>query len=239
MDVAGRLAAVGDAAEDVRRQHEAVVLANQVELSRRWGQSCRAYHVCVRPGPTAATELAAVQARVLDVEPALLAVPEHALHANLIWLLPVNQEFDHPKDELWQRRAPQWLATLADAANRTSGFRLTFRRLAATNAAIIAVADQPNCLSALRRELTPALRLPGRAGSGDLAHMTLFRYAAPFGDPASLLRSVAAAEFRVEVDVSELVVVKERVYPCLDYEIVRRLPLGIDDAVDGPETPEY
>lgn len=219
-------------ADDVRRQHEAVVVANQVDLSSRWGQSCRAYHVCVRPGPGAAAELAAVQARVLQAEPALLAVPEHALHANLVWLLPVTMEFDRPKGELWHQRGPQWMATLSDAASRTSGFRLTFRHLAATDTAIIAIADQPNPLSTLRREVTPLLRLPSSPGSGDLAHMTLFRYAAPLRDPASLLRWVEVTEFRVDVDVGELLVVKERVYPCLDYEIVRRLPLRIGDAID-------
>jgi hypothetical protein len=222
----GRFRSMSHPADDVRRQHEPAVLANQVELSSRWGQLCRAYHVCVRPGPAAAAALAALQARVLQMEPALLAVPEHALHANLISLLPVTREFDRPKDELWQRRAPEWIATLADAASRTSGFGLTFRRLAATNAAIIAVADQPNRLSALRRELTPLLQLPSRAGSGDLAHVTLFRYAAPLRDSASLLRWVAETEFHVDVNVSELLVVKERVYPRLDYEVVHRLPLS-------------
>ncbi len=202
------------------------MLTGQVQLASRWGQPCRAYHVCVRPGPAAAAALAALQARVLQLEPALLAVPEHALHANLTWLLPVTQEFDRPKDELWQQRGPEWTATLADAASRTSGFGLTFRSLAATNGAIIAVADQPNRLGTLRRELTPLLQLPSSAASGDLAHVTLFRYAAPLRDSASLLRWVAETEFRVDVTVSELLVVKERVYPCLDYEVVRRLPLS-------------
>jgi hypothetical protein len=93
-------------------------------------------------------------------------VPGPALHANLAWLLPVHQDFDRPKDELWQRHSPQWLAILAGAAARTSSFRLRFQRLAATRSAVITVADEPNPFSTLRRELIPQLHLPGSSSAG-------------------------------------------------------------------------
>jgi hypothetical protein len=213
-------------AEDVRRQNRAAVLANRVQVADRWGRQCRAYNVCMRPDAAAAAELSGLQARALQQEPSLLRVPERALHANLVWLLPVNQEFDLAKDELWQRRGPQWHTTLADAATKTRSFRLTFRHLVATSSAVIIVADEPNPFSGLRQELMPALDLPGRASAGDLAHVTLFRYAGPLRDPAALLEWAAATTFRLDIDVSELLVIKERVYPCLDYEILHRLPLG-------------
>lgn len=213
-------------AEDVQRQHAPAVLAGQVKPAHRWGQPCQAYNVCIRPGRSAAAALLALQAQVLRLEPSLLRVPEHALHANLAWLLPVHQEFGRPKDELWEQHASQWLATLADAAASTGSFSLTFRRLAATNSAIIAVADKPNQFSALRRELVPLLRVPGSASAGDLAHITLFRYAAPFRDPATLLESLAATEFHFTACVTELLVIRERVFPSLCYDIVHRLPLG-------------
>jgi hypothetical protein len=223
-------------AGDVRRQHAPAVLANQVQPAHCWGQPCHAYNVCIRPSPTAAAALSALQARVLRLEPALLQVPEQALHANLAWLLPVHQEFDRPKDELWQRHGPQWLATLADAAAKTSSFRLTFRHLAATNSAVITVADEPNPFSALRRELIPLLRVPGSARAGDLAHITLFRYATPLRDPASLLQWAAATTFCLDIDVRELLVIKERVYPSLDYQILHCLPLAPATPAEQPAT---
>jgi hypothetical protein len=183
------------------------------------------YNVCIRPGPAGAAALAAIQASALQLEPSLLRVPDRSLHANLAWLLPVHQEFDRPKDELWQQYGPQWIATLASLAGTTSSFRLCYRRLVATNSAVITVADEPNRLSALRRELMPLLHLPGSGSAGDLVHITLFRYARPLRDPASLLRWLAATEFHLDIDVSELLVVRERVFPSLDYEILHRLAL--------------
>jgi hypothetical protein len=182
------------AAAGVQRQHAPAVLANQLLLAHRWGQPCRAYNVCIRPGTIGAAALAAIQAKVLRLEPSLLRVPERALHANLTWLLPVHQEFDRPKDELWQHHGPQWITTLADIAGRTSSFRLRYQRLVATDSAVITVADEPNRLSTLRRELMPLLDVPGSTSAGDLAHITLFRYAAPLRDPAALLRWLAATE---------------------------------------------
>ncbi len=217
---------MGYPAADVQRQHAPAVLANQVLLAHRWGQPCRAYNVCIRPGPPGAAALSAQQASALRLEPSLLRVPQQALHANLVWLLPAHQEFGHTKDELWQRHGRRWIATLADAAGRTSSFRLNYHRLVATNSAVITVADEPNRLSTLRRELTPLLNLPGSASAGDLAHITLFRYAKPLRDPAALLQWLAATELHLDINVNELLVVQERLYPSLDYQILHRIALA-------------
>jgi hypothetical protein len=213
------------AADILERQHRPAVLANRLHFAERWNQPCLAYNACIRPGPSATAALSALQARVLRREPSLRRIPESALHASLVWLLPVQEEFGRRKDELWQRNGPGWVAALAGVAARTGSFRLSFRRLVATDSAIIALADEPNGVSALRRDLIPLLRLPGSASAGDLAHVTLFRYAEPLRDPGSLVGWLAAGEFCLEVDVGELLVIRERVFPSLRYDVLHRLPL--------------
>lgn len=223
-------------AENVRRQHAAAVLANRLLLADRWGQPCRAYNVCVGPGPSSSA-LAGLQDQVLRLEPSLLRVPTPGMHACLAWLLPVHQEFGQPKDALCQRHGHRWLATVAGAAATTLKFRLIFRKLVATDSAVIAVADEPNGLSALRRDLVPRLGLPGGASAGGLAHITLFRYATPLRAPARLLRWLAGTEFCHGVDIHELVIVKERVFPSLDAEILHRMALASSGPA-GPPAPE-
>lgn len=208
-----------------QRQHLPAVLTNQLQVERRWGRPCLAYNACVRPGPAAAAALSAVQEGALDAEPSLLRVPAPALHASLAWLLPVHQEFGRPKDELWQRHGPGWMTILTGMLGTTESFRLCYRRLVATDSAIIAVADEPNRISALRRELKPVLRVPGGLSAGDLVHTTLFRYAGPLRDPGSLVRRLAATRFHVDVDVSEVFVVREHTFPSLGYQILHRLTL--------------
>jgi len=220
----------------LQRQHAPAVLANQLLPADRWGKPCRAYNVCIRPDPTAAAALAGLQDHALRLEPSLLRVPEQALHANLAWLLPVHQEFDLPKDELWQRNGPRWLATLARTASGTASFDLTCRSLVATNSAVITVADEPNRCTVLRRELIPALHVPGNASAGDLAHITLFRYASPLRDPSSLLKWLTVTQFCLAIQVSELLIIRERVYPSLEFDILHRIALGPASPVLRPAT---
>ena len=211
-------------AADLQRRHAPALLAGDLLPERRWVQACLAYHVSGRPGPEARASLSRIQEGVLALEPALLRVPAHALHANLVWLLPVPQEFGRPKDELWRRHGPQWMAILDGVVGRAGHFSLRFRHLVATDSAVIALAEEPNRLTTLRRELTPVLRVPGSLSAGELAHMTLFRYARPLEDPALLMRRLAAG-IHVDMEVREMLVVRERIFPSLDCEVVRRTSL--------------
>ena len=208
-----------------RSRHSPAVLANRLRFEHRWGRPCQAYHACVRPGPSAAAAFSAIQESVLRLEPSLLRVPVAAMHSNLVWLLPAREEFDQPKDELWRRHRSEWIDALAGVARTTRSFRLRFRHLVATDAAVIAVADAPNGISALRHSLMATIRVPGNLTGGELAHTTLFRYAMPLRDPASMLRWIAVSECHIDVDVSELLIVRESVFPSLEYQILERLPL--------------
>jgi len=78
----------------------------------------------------------------------------------------------------------------------------------------------------MRRDLIPRLNVPASASAGELAHITLFRYAAPLRNPASLIESIAATEFHLSLEVTELLVIRERVFPSRDYDVLERLPLA-------------
>jgi hypothetical protein len=219
-------------AADIQDQHAPAVLTGRLLVERRWGQPCLAYNLCIQPGPDSAARLSSIQESVLNLEPSLLRVPAQALHANLVWLLPVHQEFDRPKDELWQRHGPEWMAILDGILGTAESFPLHFRHLVATDSAIIAVAEEPNRFSALRRELMSALSVPGSLSAGELVHTTLFRYAGPLRNPAALIRRLAAS-IQVDVDVCEVLAVRERIFPSLDYEVLRRISLASSNPVDS------
>jgi hypothetical protein len=55
------------------------------------------------------------------------AGPRAGAARHLAWLPRVHQEFDHPKDELWQRHGRRWIATAAEATAKTSSFRRRHR----------------------------------------------------------------------------------------------------------------
>jgi hypothetical protein len=209
----------------LQRWHAPAVQANRLMLAQRWGQAFLAYNVFIQADQPGAAALSEVQDRLIAPEPSLLRMPAGALHTTAAFLLPGSAEFDRPKDELWHQHGTRWLAQLTGLAAATPEFRLCFRRLVVTDVAIIAVADEPNGLSAFRRRLLTAMDVPGNSHSYDLVHMTLFRYSAPLRDPAGLLSRAGGTELRADFDVRELIVAREHTFPFLGYDVLRRLPL--------------
>jgi hypothetical protein len=57
-------------------------------------------------------------------------------------------------------------------------------------------------------------------------HITPCRYAGPLQNPAALLRGLAATEFQLDIDVSDLLIIKEHVFPSLNYQLLRRITLA-------------
>jgi hypothetical protein len=210
--------------QGLRERFAAAVLANELQLTADWGQPCLGYLLLVRPDPAATAAFSALQDRVLALEPGLLRQPGRALHSTVGFLVPVHRPVAGDKDEIWRRNGSRWVAAIKSA--RSTGrdpFRLRYRRLVATDAAIIAVADLPNPITGLRQALEPSLGLPWPLAKGPLVHVSLFRYGRPLGDPAGLLRALAALEFTIETEVSELLAVRETTFPCMEYEVLERL----------------
>lgn len=209
----------------IQRWYAPAVTANRLVLAQRWAQPFLAYNLFIRADPAGAEALSVVQDQIMALEPSLLRLPQSALHTTAAFILPGSAEFDLPKDELWHQHGSRWLGQLADLAAATPRFTLRFRRLVLTDVAIIAVADEPNELSAFRRRLLTAMDVPGNSHSYDLVHSTLFRYSAPLRDPAALLKWAAIADVHAEFDVGELVVAREHTFPFLGYDVLRYLAL--------------
>jgi hypothetical protein len=212
----------------IQARHAPAVLANRVQLADRWGEPDLGYVLIFRPDTAASAELARVQDQVLAIEPALLRQPVPQLHASIAWLLPVARDFDAPKDEIWAQHRENWLKLTAAVTDGAPPMRLRYQHVVLTDAAIIAVAPEPNPVADLRRALTSALDLPWPITYSDvgLVHTSLLRYRQPLADPAGLLRRLKSMPISIETEVSEMLMVREFTFPTLAYEILRTLPLG-------------
>jgi len=221
---------------DIQAKHAPAVRANRLQIAGRWGQPCLGYVLLYRPDATASAEFAALQQEVLGCEPTLLRQPEPQLHCSVAWPLAVGRDFDQPKDEIWQQHGEDWLKIIAAVTDTAGPMRLRYQRLVMTDAAIIAVAEEPNPVGELRRDIVAALGLSWEIcyGSVGVVHTTLLRYSQPVADAAGLLRRLAAIRVSIETQVSELLMVREFRYPTLEYEILRRLPLGTGSLRPGP-----
>jgi hypothetical protein len=214
---------------DIQALHAPAVLAGDLKLCTTWGAPGVGYLLLFRPDDLASAALAELQEQVLALEPGLLRQPEAQLHTSVAWLLPVGRDFSEPKDALWAEDGEDWLKIIAAITERTPPMPLCYQRLVVTDAAIIAVAAEPNPVGAFRRELTAALGLPWPISysSVGIVHTTLFRYRQPLSDPAALLRRLEAMPVQIETEVSELLMVRESMYFTFSYEVLQRLPLRV------------
>ena len=216
----------------LRRRFAAEVTAGRLTLAGGWGRPCLAYNLIIRPDAAARRSARALQELLLRREPALLAVPQEALHVSAAWLIPVHQDRHLPKDEFWELHGPSWLAAVSELSVRLRAFRLCLHDIVATDVAVVAIAAAPAQVRLIRRGLA-SLPAIGEVSSGDMAHMTLFRYAAPLADPPGLLDELDGLRADLHVQVSELQIVRESVFPALEVQILRRFPLS---AQSGPDT---
>src|SRR5215469_1437217 len=214
---------------DIQAMHAPAVLAGDLKLCTTWGAPGVGYLLLFRPDADASAALARLQEQVLAIEPSLLRQPEAQLHTSVAWLLPVGREFSEPKDALWAEHGEDWLTIMATITARIPPMRLRYRRLVVTDAAIIAVAEEPTPVGRFRRELTAALGLPWPIthSSVETVHTTLFRFRQPLSDPAGLLGRIEAMPVAIETGVSEMLMVRESMYYTFSYEVLQRLPLGM------------
>ena len=200
---------------EVRERFENTVARNEVCLDSWWGSPRRAYPLQIPVGPAAARGLADAQEAILRAEPALLCVPEHALHVSVIFLISVFDEFATPKDEIWAANEAVWRDRLNKFLNGTPSFRMRYRWLVATDTAIIAVATPAGPVNDIRTTIATTLDLPGMSHRGKLAHTTLFRFATPLAAPKDLVALLGDTYLDIPLNVTRLNLVREEIFPSL------------------------
>ena len=119
------------------------------------------------------------------------------------------------------------MAQLRRIAAESTGLRITYEHVVATDSAVVALAQPSEPVNRIRGMIRERLRLPSETrNEADLVHTTLFRYRGRLSDPEKLLALVEDTSADATAEVEELVVSKELVYPSLEAEVLGRLPLA-------------
>lgn len=216
----------GTRAMELQEAHREKVSRNEVRISPLWAQPCRAYNVQIELDPHSQASLAKIQQSLHQEEPNLLVCPEQTLHVSVAWLLAVHASYPIPKDSLWERYGEEWMAELSSIAAGSTGFRITYEHVVATDSAVIALAQPSEPVNCIREIIRERLRLPSETrNEADLVHTTLFRYRGALSDPEKFLAMLENISVSVTAEVEELVVSKELVYPSLETEVLAHFPL--------------
>ena len=212
---------------ELREAHREKVARNEVQVSPLWAQPCRAYNVHIELDPRTRSALGKIQQSLKRAEPNLLVCPSKTLHVSVAWLVAVHVSYPVPKDSLWEHYAEEWTTELNRIAAESTGFRITYEHVVATDSAVIALAEPAEPVNRIRGMIRERLRLPSETrNEANLVHTTLFRYRGPLSDPERFLAVLEEMSAEAPAEVDELVVSKELVYPSLEAEVLARLPLA-------------
>ena len=216
----------GRRATELRETHREKVAHNEVRVDELWARPCRAYNVQIELDPHTKASLGETQQTLKRAEPNLLVCPQETLHVSVAWLLAVHASYPVAKDSLWKRHGEEWTTELNCIVAQSTGFRITYDHVVATDSAVIALAQPTEPVNRIREMIRERLRLPSETrNEADLVHTTLFRYRGPLSDPGKFLAMLEDTSAGATAEVDELVVSKELVYPSLTVEVLARLPL--------------
>ena len=117
---------------------------------------------------------------------------------------------------------PHWCDELAQICRLTQPFVVRLDRIVCFGNTIVALGEPPHLLAALRSQLADALtEKVGPVRRLDIAHVTLFRRVGQFHQP-----DLAPILHGCTMTVGHLRLVKEKVYPSLDVEVLSTFMLG-------------
>ena len=211
---------------ELREAHREKVARNEVRISPLVARPCLAYNVQIELDPRAKSSLGEIQRSLKQAEPNLLVCPRETLHVSVAWLLAVHANYPVPKDSLWERQGEEWTAELTRIAAQSTGFRITYEHVVATDSAVIALARPGEPVNRIRGMIRQRLRLPPETrNEADLVHTTLFRYRGALSDPEKLLAMLENTGADATAEVDELIISRESVFPSLETEVLARLPL--------------
>ena len=217
----------GRRAMELREAHREKVARNEVRVDKLWARPCRAYNVQIELDPRTRASLGETQQALMRAEPNLLVCPQKTLHVSVAWLLAVHASYPVAKDSLWERHGEEWTAGLNRIVAQSTGFRIAYEHVVATDSAVIALARPCEPVNRIREMIRERLRLPPETrNEADLVHTTLFRYRGALSDPAKFLSMLEDTSAEATAEVDELVVSKELVYPSLRAEVLARIPLA-------------
>jgi 2'-5' RNA ligase len=186
-----------------------------------WGAECSGYHLQFRPEADVIERIVGLQDHIERRFEHLRRVPPEALHMTVLILLPATRE-KAALDRIWTRVGPRCIEAGSRLCASLEAITVEWSTVRAYDKAIVLAGDAHARLQKLRADVVDAVSEPAfRPSPPQLAHMTLFRYAAL--DPR-----LAGFETRCEpitTQMREIRLVREDRYPSLELEVLKRWPL--------------
>lgn len=192
-----------------------------------WGAPCLAYNIQGVVPNDALNAITQMQHGLPGAGlPAFNLCPRGSLHVSIYALVPARSPIAG-KEDYWAGVSAKALSDLDRLCRDKRSVALHFDEIRLTPTAIIAVARAvPDLIDDIRTHFSQWPAQPGWIRpSYDIAHVTLARFSVAAQIPDALVRDISARPMSLEATVSQIQLVRERVYPSLEVDVISSLDL--------------
>jgi hypothetical protein len=154
-------------------------------------------------------------------------IPASCLHISVLWIVAATVAYPLPRLDMWNGIAAPCMIAFRRVVSGLEPFSVRFSDVVATDTAILLLGHDAGQMAVLRRELAESLPLPPQTKNRqDIIHSTLFRYASRPTDPERLWRATVSQRPDIAIDVTDVEIRHEVIYPSLVSESLCRVVLG-------------
>ncbi len=209
------------------KRHEGF-LTNNVEIDAMWGKPIKGVTLQIDLSVEVRDAVCNLQSELSKLEPkALLLTPRPFQHISFNQVVYWGDTYNLGHDQTWATIEEDFLTKFRECDNRFPSFPISFIKLIPMTSAIIwAALDEHDEMQILREVLKTKLPFPTETTKGNtFIHTTVARYKTKLRDPHRVYRLSVNHQVPVPMEVKEIILKKENLYPSLDTTELARIRL--------------
>lgn len=217
-----------DIYEGLTFQHRQKFLDNDIEFDPMWGKPIKGITLQIDLSEKVRDAIGKLQDELAALEPeSLLLTPRPIQHISFNQVIYWGGEYNLGHDQTWKGIEEDFLTRFQKLDNKFPSFTISFRKLIPMTSAVIwAAVDNHDEMQILRDTLKTELPFPNETTKENIfIHATVARYKEKLRDPQRVLQLLKKYQAPVDMEVKEIILRKEHIYPSLETTDLARIRL--------------
>lgn len=209
-------------------KHREKFLDNDIEFDAMWGKPIKGVTLQIDISNKMRSAVGRLQEELYKLEPkALFLTPEPFQHISFNQVVYWGGRYKLGYDQTWAAIEKDFLTRFQKLDNKFTSFTISFLKLIPMTSAIIwSAVDAKDEMQSLREHLKACLPFPKETTKENtFIHTTIARYREKLRDPQRVLHLLKEYQTPITMEVKEIILRKENIYPSLDTTELARIRL--------------
>ncbi len=219
---------LNDLYENFSLKNREKILNNDIVLDAMWGKPIKGVTLQIDLSEQMRSTVEHLQEKLSNFEPdALLLTPRPFQHISFNQVVYWGGQYKLGHDQTWTTIEQKFLTKFQKLDNKFTSFTISFLKLIPMTSAIIwSAVDAKDEMQSLREHLKSSLPFPKETTKKNtFIHTTVARYKEKLRDPHRIAKLLEEYQTPITMEVKEIILRKENLYPSLDTTELARIRL--------------